>query len=278
MSSPSPPPSAPAAPGGGAAVWPAFAAYLTAFVTIVVFSMFAVAAVTAMYPEVPPEALLRSLPGLLAGATASSAALLLTLAVAGRGTSARDLRLVPGRERGRDLLVMMLGLLALGQALDSLAILLGLGREGALWEARQALAGAAGEQLFAAVVIIGPLAGTAEELFFRGFMQTRLRARWSPPVAVALTSACFALLHIEWLHALMAFVLGLYLGHITERAGSALPAAAGHVVNNAAFTVLAALNWTTSAPGPNAVLLAASLLVTAACLLILSRTLRHGAG
>lgn len=259
-------------------MWPVFVAYLTAFVTIVVFSMFAVAAVTAMYPDVPPETLLRSLPGLLAGATASSAALGLTLALAARGASARALRLVPGRERGRDLVIMMLGLLALGQALDSLAIVLGLGREGALWEARQALAGAAGEQLFAAVVIIGPLAGTAEELFFRGFMQTRLRARWSPPVAVALTSACFALLHIEWLHALMAFVLGLYLGYITERSGSALPAAACHVVNNAAFTVLTALRWTTTAPGPNAVLLAGSVLVAVMCVMLLSRRLPGAPG
>jgi membrane protease YdiL (CAAX protease family) len=169
---------------------------------------------------------------------------------------------------------MILGMLALGQALDSLAVLAGLGRHGALWDARRTLAGATGEQLFVAVVVIGLLAGTAEEVFFRGFMQTRLRARWSARWAVVATSACFAIMHLEWLHGLLAFVLGLYLGAITEQTGSALPAVASHVVNNALFTVLTALGGTVLAFWPNVALLSAGLAVFAGCVVCLRRTLR----
>jgi membrane protease YdiL (CAAX protease family) len=123
------------------------------------------------------------------------------------------------------------------------------------------------------VLVIGVLAGTAEELFFRAYMQTRLGERLRPALAVLVTSAGFAFLHLEWLHALLAFVLGLYLGWITERAGSALPAIACHVVNNALFTILTALFSAVEAVPVNAALLAGGALVFAACIVWLRRAL-----
>jgi membrane protease YdiL (CAAX protease family) len=254
-------------------VWPVFAAWLMAFVAIVIFSAIAAALLASAYPDVAPAVLLRELPGLLAGATASSMGLILTVMLVNRSLQPARLRLVPGRETGRDLAVMILGMLALGQALDSLTVLAGLGRHGALWEARRTLAGATGEQLFLAVLVIGLLAGTAEELFFRGFMQTRLRARWSPRWAVVATSACFAIMHLEWLHALLAFALGLYLGLITELAGSALPAVVSHVVNNMLFTLATALGGTLLAFWPNVALLIAGLAIAGGCVVYLHRTL-----
>jgi membrane protease YdiL (CAAX protease family) len=255
-------------------VWPVFVAWLMAFLAIVALSILAAAALAATYPDVAPATVLRELPGLLAGATAASMGLILTLLAANRPLLPARLRLVPGRETGRDLVLMILGMLALGQALDSLTALAGLGRYGALWDARRTLAGAAGEQLFAAVLVLGLLAGTAEELFFRGYMQTRLRARWSPGGAVAATSACFAIMHLEWLHGLLAFVLGLYLGFITEMAGSALPAIASHVVNNVVFTLVTALGGSVLGFWPNAVLLVASGAVFGGCVLWLRQTLK----
>jgi membrane protease YdiL (CAAX protease family) len=79
--------------------------------------------------------------------------------------------------------------------------------------------------------------------------------------AIAVTSAAFALLHMEWIHAAMAFVLGLYLGVLTERTGSALPAIVCHVVNNSVFTVVTALTGTVDDRRMNAILLAASAIV-----------------
>src|SRR6185503_15753470 len=133
-----------------------------------------------------------------------------TALIASGGGTATALRLTPGTESGRALLVMTLGTLALGQTLDSL------------------------------VTLVGLVAGTAEETFFRGYMQTRLAQRLPRAAAIAITAFCFGLFHMDWLHGLLALALGLYLGWITELTGSALPAVVCHVINNALFTILTA--------------------------------------
>ena len=239
-------------------LWTVFAAYLVAFVAIVTLSLVAAGVLRSMYPDVPDPALFEGLPGLIAGGLASSLALLLTVLLFNRPLEPVLLRLVPGWETGRALAVMIVGMLALGQCLDSLTTLAGLGDKGTLAAIRSVLADAAGPELFLAVLVISVVAGSAEELFFRGYMQTRLGQRLPPVVAVVVTSVAFGLFHLEWLHALLAFVLGLYLGCITAVAGSALPTIACHVINNALFTVLTALVGTVGGAAPNAVLLGAS--------------------
>ena len=242
-----------------------------AFASIVALSVLAAATLRALYPDVPDRALFEGLPGLIAGAMASSAALVLTVLIFNRPLEPALLRLTPGWESGWMLFVMIVGMLALGQALDSATMLAGLGQKGAMPVIRRALTDAAGPELFLAVVAIGVFSGSAEEIFFRGYMQTRLGQRLRPALAVLVTSLAFGLLHLDWVHAPLAFALGLYLGYITELAGSALPAVACHVVNNALFTVLTALLGNVEAAGPNAVLLVASGLVFAACIAWLRR-------
>lgn len=252
-------------------LWPVFAAYGVAFVAIIALSILAAAVLRSLYPEVPDRALFEGLPGLIAGGTASSLALALTVLLFNRPLEPVLLRLTPGWESGRMLLVMIVGMLALGQTLDSLTMLVGLGQKSAMTAIRNALSGAVGPELFLAVVVIGVLAGTAEEIFFRGYMQTRLGQRLRPSVAVLVTSVAFGLLHLEWIHAILAFALGLYLGWVTELAGSALPAIACHVINNALFTLLTAAFGTVEAPEPNVVLLAVSALVFAGAIAWLRR-------
>jgi membrane protease YdiL (CAAX protease family) len=164
-------------------------------------------------------------------------------------------------------------MLALGQVLDSATMLAGLGRHGSMPAIRQALTGIEGSDLFAAVVVLGLMAGAAEEVFFRGYMQTRLRLAWRAGPAILATSVAFGLLHMEWLHAAMAFVLGLYLGVLTERTGSALPAIVCHVVNNSVFTVVTALTGTIDDRRMNMILLGASVVVFASCAWFLLRRL-----
>ncbi|MGH7390265.1 MAG: lysostaphin resistance A-like protein, partial [Candidatus Rokuibacteriota bacterium] len=204
---------------------------------------------------------------------ASSIALVLTLVATVRPLDARRVRLVPGRETGPMLVLIIVGTLALGQALDSATAIAGLANRGAMAEIRRALEGAAGADLFAAVLVIGPIAGAAEEIFFRGFMQTALVAVWRPAVAVAVTAAAFALLHVEPIHATLALALGLWFGAVTERAGSALPAVAAHVVNNAVFTLLTALSVTIEGVGPNLAAGGGSAIVFVAAALALRRYL-----
>jgi len=243
------------APGGSAALtdaekglverprlWPVWLSCVAAFVAIVAFSFLAVAIVRSLYPDLPERVALEGLPGLLAGSIASSAAFVLTALIASGSAAPAALRLVPGRETGRTLLLVVVGMLALGQTLDSLTVLAGLANQGSILMIRQALAHAAGPDLFLAVLIVGGLAGTAEEIFFRGYMQTRLVQRLPRRAAVFVTSLCFGVFHLDWLHGLLALILGLYLGWITELTGSALPAVACHVINNAVFTLLTA-SW-----------------------------------
>ena len=252
-------------------LWPVFLAYLLAFLSIVSFSVFAAVMVRAAMPELSEREVLDGLPGLLAGGLASSLALLVTLTIVARPLDPARLRLVPGRETGPQLAAMIVGTLALGQALDSATVLTGLANRGSMAVIRRALEGAVGPDLFAAVVVIGVLAGSAEEVFFRGYMQSRLREGWPPALAVGVTGAAFALLHVEWLHALLALGLGLWLGFVTERAGSALPAVAAHVINNVLFTLLTAVFGSLDDRALNTGLLAGAAVVFAGCAVFISR-------
>ncbi|MGH7309979.1 MAG: lysostaphin resistance A-like protein [Candidatus Rokuibacteriota bacterium] len=250
------------------------AAYLFAFVNIVTLTAMALLLVREMYPDVSDAELTRGLPALLAGGLASATALLLTIALVTRPLDVAGLRLLPGRETGTTLGLMILGTLALGQALDSALALLGLADRGAMALIRSALTGAAGAELFLAVLVIGVFAGAAEEVFFRGYLQTGLREHLSPTGAVVTAALGFALFHGEVVHGSVAFALGLWLGYITERAGSALPAVACHVVNNSLFTLLTVFGVTVEGAGPNAAVGAASLLAFAGCAVLVARRVR----
>lgn len=258
-------------------VWPVFLAYLVAVLTIILASLAALGALRGANPDVPDTELLGGVLGLIAGGLASSTALVLTVALVSQPFDAAALRLLPGRETGVDLAAAVLGMLSLGQMLDSATMLAGLGRQGSLPMIRTALTGIGGGELFAAVVVLGLMAGAAEEVFFRGFMQTRLRMVWRAGPAIVVTSVAFGLLHMEWIHAAMALVLGLYLGALTERAGSALPAIVCHVVNNSVFTVATALAGTVDDRRVNTILLGASVVVFATCAGVLMRRLPRGA-
>jgi len=177
-------------------LWPVFLSCLAAFVTIIAFSLLATAFVRSLDPDLSERAVFEGLPGLLALTVASSAAFILTALIASGGAVPASLRLMPGTESGRTLLVMVLGTLALGQTLDSLTMLAGLAQHGNMVTIRRALAQAVGPDLFLAVIIVGVVAGTAEEIFFRGYMQTRLVQRLPRAAAVSITALCFGVFHL----------------------------------------------------------------------------------
>jgi membrane protease YdiL (CAAX protease family) len=215
---------------------------LAALVAIFALSLLAVAVVRSLYPDLSDRAALEGLPGLLALSIATSAAFVLTALIASGSPMPAALRLAPGRESGLTLVLGVVGMLALGQTLDSLIVLAGLADYGNILLIRRALEHAAGPDLFLAVLVVGVLAGSAEEIFFRGYMQSRLVQRLPRGVAVLVTALCFGVFHLDWIHSVLAVILGLYLGWLTELTGSALPAVVCHVVNNALFTILTA-SW-----------------------------------
>src|SRR5204863_4804063 len=160
-----------------------------------------------------------------------------------------------------------------GQSLDSLTWLLGFGERGTMVIVRRVLEGAVGPELFGAVVVFGVIAGATEELFFRGYMQTRLAEAWGPVRAVVVSAACFGVLHVDvsGVHAVLAFAMGLYLGYLVERTGSVLPAVVSHIVNNVVYTLQTAFAGTVHDRATNAVLAAACVLLFVLCLAWLRR-------
>jgi membrane protease YdiL (CAAX protease family) len=206
------------------------------------------------------------LAALLVSVPVSSLALVgIAWLAAGRPRRER-LRLLPRRVSTAAIAAMIVGILALSQALESLAILLGVGPGASLdWIART-LAGAGPLGLLLAILVIGGLAPVGEELFFRGFMLTRLRRVWSAGPAILVTAIAFGVIHGEWLHGVLATGIGIYLGLVTERSASVIPAVICHVANNTVSVVLSAAIGSPQGRGVNVVLLVISAVLLAGSL------------
>lgn len=79
------------------------------------------------------------------------------------------------------------------------------------------------------VAVLGPI---FEEIFFRGFAYTALRARFGVTVAMIVTALVFSALHLSLTAFLPIFFLGLYLAYLYERTGSLVPSMTAHVLHN----------------------------------------------
>jgi membrane protease YdiL (CAAX protease family) len=195
------------------------------------------------------------LTALLVSVPASSLALIgIAWLAAGRPRRER-LRLLPNRVSAGTIAAMIVGILALSQALESIAILAGVGPGANLDWIAGTLAAASPVGLLLAILVIGGLAPVGEELFFRGFMLTRLRRVWSAGPAILVTAIAFGVIHGEWVHGVLATGIGIYLGLVTERSASVIPAVICHVANNAASVALPAALGSPQGRGVNAVLL-----------------------
>ena len=84
----------------------------------------------------------------------------------------------------------------------------------------------------ALVLIIAVLGPLIEELFYRGALFSPLRRRYTPAFVVALTSALFALAHVQWQMLLPIGLVGIALGVLRSESGSLLPSALMHGVFN----------------------------------------------
>lgn len=85
---------------------------------------------------------------------------------------------------------------------------------------------------FVMAAIVGVLGPLAEELFFRGYVQTRLCRRWGTWGGICATSALFGIIHVDRVQVMAAFFMGLYLGWLAQRSRSIRPGIAAHVAVN----------------------------------------------
>ena len=135
----------------------------------------------------------------------------------------------------------VIGTLALSQALDALVVLVGLERVGFLARFRDLLQGLPAARVAVLGIVLSLLPGVAEEVFFRGYAQTRLVARWGAARGIVATALLFGFLHLDPVQSPLAAVLGAYLGYVAFAARSVWPAIACHVANNAVAVLTAAL-------------------------------------
>lgn len=93
---------------------------------------------------------------------------------------------------------------------------------------------------FAALVLVGAVVpGVLEELLFRGYVQTRFVERWGTARGIVFTAVLFGLWHLDVRQGLFAFGVGCFLGWGAHRAGSVVPGAMAHLLNNLTSFVLA---------------------------------------
>ncbi len=83
------------------------------------------------------------------------------------------------------------------------------------------------------LLCIAALPAVSEEWLFRGYVQTRLAQRWRPWLAILVSSLLFAAFHVEPVHVIAVFPIGLWFGYISWRSASILPAMLAHAYNNA---------------------------------------------
>jgi membrane protease YdiL (CAAX protease family) len=86
-----------------------------------------------------------------------------------------------------------------------------------------------------ATLVIGVWAPLVEELVFRGLVFGWLIGRFPGWLAVIGSALLFGLAHVEPVHAVLAGVLGLWLGMLRLKSGSIWPSIFAHMANNSAF-------------------------------------------
>ncbi|MGE0555102.1 MAG: lysostaphin resistance A-like protein [Gemmatimonadales bacterium] len=84
---------------------------------------------------------------------------------------------------------------------------------------------------FAVVLVVSALAGLAEEVLFRGFLQGWLAGWLGPAAALCVAAAVFGLAHaISWRYATLVTLLGLCFGGLYLATGSIWPPIVGHAL------------------------------------------------
>ena len=145
----------------------------------------------------------------------------------------------------RDVLATAIVLFAVGGLLPRILLLakghVDLGREPRHWEVLSSTYSVE-FWVYMAVGSFG-LVPVVEELFFRGYVQTRLSEAFGGPAAIAMTAVLFTLAHRQYFifstigfgMLLSLLTASLLAGYVRYRFGSLLPGMVGHAIGNIPF-------------------------------------------
>ena len=161
----------------------------------------------------------------------------LIAAALGKQPLKQRLALTLGRPRGLRWLalaaVSSLAGLAASSAVFNVALAIAGGVPSRSLEAiDRAIRAASGGEFVLLTVAVALCAPLGEELFFRGYLQSRLVARFGPAGGVLLSALWFALAHFDPMHSSATFAMGLVLGYAVLRSGSLWVSVVAHLVNN----------------------------------------------
>jgi uncharacterized protein len=238
---PAPPPMIAAAAPAKPRVWTVFVAFGVALVleVIAAIAIVLVAAIIRHVSQSPPAKISAASlsPAMLLGCLVCSAAINVGIALAGAGLSPvhwRDrLRLHWVPLRLPVLAVGTLGIMSVGFILTTCIALGWVPHSPTLDMFDRMIQSLSWERTIIAGLLIGLLPGLAEELLFRGYIQTRIVARWGATWGIFWTALMFGIMHLDLMQGLFAVVVGCILGLITVRTGSIVPAMICHAANNA---------------------------------------------
>lgn len=135
--------------------------------------------------------------------------------------------------------LVVLGMLGISEALETVIVLGGIADSGTLAVFREASSGLRGWALAAGITCLGIAPALGEELLFRGLLQRGLESALGKGAALVTAALVFGAAHLDPVQAPVAFVLGLYLGAVLIRARSLWPGVLCHGANNC-FALLAA--------------------------------------
>jgi len=259
-------------------VWPVFVTFAVVFaVLLVVLGVALATAVAGKVPRgTPPaeiarrmEAFAISPDGVMASSLITSVVLIIVALVAGAAAPeglVHRLGLGTPRLSGRRVLLMLVGMLAISEAMGSVIDILGWSGKGALGALAEAMRQLSGPSFLALLMVVGLFAPIAEEVFFRGFIQTRLVARFGAWPGILIASLLFGLFHLDAIHTPVALVLGVFLGWAAVASGTLLLAVLLHAANNVTSVLLTAYLPDPTPAGTRLVVLGLSGAVAAAAI------------
>jgi hypothetical protein len=179
--------------------------------------------------------------GFLFATLAGSATILAVVALSAARLSREPLRirlaLASSALPPSALAVAVLGAVALSSTFDAGFGALGLEPTGTLRFLGRAIASLTPGGLVLVLLLAGLAAPLAEELFFRGYVQTRLCRRWGTWPGILTGAAMFGLMHLDQIHTPSSFIIGVYLGWLAARSGSIRPGIVAHAANNTLWAV-----------------------------------------
>ena len=176
----------------------------------------------------------------VSSAATSATLIAAALVCVGRGATPRwqALRMYRERLRALDILLAAVGVMSLGAVIDAVSWLLGVRGESTVDLIGDLVADASWPAFFALLLVIAIGPGLGEEMFFRGYLQTRLlgsQGRWK---AIVIAALVFGVFHLDPVHSPMAFCMGIYLGWVAEREDGIATVMVVHAINNGVSVVL----------------------------------------